>query len=141
MKPIVNPKECFLQEVLSQKEINKKPPGEVIGSKKKKGKRIVFSLEERIRDHHDCPGYDECLETSAERNYKRVCYETCYSYIPPHKNEAFIIAEILENWIEPYLNNLENNIYKTYDEADDSTELDQSSLSDSDFIDLKRRLK
>ena len=140
MKPNVKLNDCFLQEVLSQKEINKNPPGEVIGSKKKKGKRIVFSLEERIRDHHDCPYYEKCLETSAERNYKRVCYETCHSYIPPHKNEAFIIAEILEHWFQPYSNNLENTIYNK-EALGESIEPDQSSLSDLDFLDLKRSIK
>jgi hypothetical protein len=76
-------------------------------------KRVQFKIFERIRDHHDCPMYDDryeydpnldeivrrdgCLTAAADLNSPRVCWEGCPLWMPPAKNEHLIIAEILDN--------------------------------------------
>jgi len=60
-------------------------------------KRVQFKIFERIRDHHDCSMYEDCLLAAAELNAPRVCWEGCPLWMPPARNEHLIIAEILEN--------------------------------------------
>lgn len=62
--------------------------------------RIKFDLKARIRDHHDCPIYEKCLDFAAELNRPRVCIEQCGLFVPPHPCEALIIAECLDDWRE-----------------------------------------
>jgi len=59
--------------------------------------RIHFDLFARIRDHHDCDQYEDCLDHAAIRNAPRVCIEECELYRAPHCKEPFIIAEILDH--------------------------------------------
>lgn len=60
-------------------------------------KRLRFDIFARIRDHQECLMYEDCLDAAADINATRVCYEKCPLYRPPPKNEALIIAEILEH--------------------------------------------
>ncbi|MFA5053194.1 MAG: hypothetical protein WC565_04010 [Parcubacteria group bacterium] len=65
--------------------------------KRRRRTRIAFDIFERIRDHHDCDQYEECLDHASTRNNPRVCHEECRLYVPPDPREAFIIAEILDH--------------------------------------------
>jgi len=73
--------------------------------------RIAFDIFERIRDHHDCDQYEECLDHASTRNNPRVCHEACRLYVPPDPREALIIAELLElDSLREELNRIEGEI-------------------------------
>lgn len=61
-----------------------------------KRKRVKFCLRERIRDHHDCSLYEDCLSAAAGLNSPRVCWEGCPLFMEPAPNENLVIAEILD---------------------------------------------
>jgi len=95
-----------------------------------KRKRVHFKIFERIRDHHNCPLYDDrvevdpftgeekvrrgCLTEAADLNAPRVCWEGCPLYVRPPANEHEVIAEILDNLRDHVL----SQMLEEHDDAD-----------------------